>query len=75
MTLGKNKTTPNLVSAPIEPETAKRVDRAVGGSQLEPVGWLKAGIQSVRESLPHRALDEEKKRLASGGQLTLIAKK
>jgi hypothetical protein len=47
------------------------IDRAIGGSQFEPVGRLKAGIRSVRESLPHRALDEEKKRLASGRQLTL----
>jgi len=49
------------------------IDRAIGGSQWEPVGRLKAGIQSVRESLPDGAIDEEKKRLESGSQLTLVA--
>jgi len=49
------------------------VDRAIGGSQWEPVGRLKAGIQSVRESLPDGAVDEERKRFESGSQLTLVA--
>ena len=49
------------------------IDRAIGGSQWEPVGRLKAGIQSVRESLPEGAVDEEKKRLESGSQLSLVA--
>ena len=49
------------------------IDRAIGGSQWEPVGRLKAGIQSVRESLPDRAVDEEKKRLERGSQLSLVA--
>jgi len=49
------------------------IDRAIGGSQWEPVGRLKAGIQSVRESLPDGAIDEEKKRLESGSQLALVA--
>jgi hypothetical protein len=48
------------------------IDRAIGGSQWEPVGRLKAGIQSVRESLPDGAVDEEKKRLESGSQLSLV---
>ena len=49
------------------------IDRAIGGSQWEPVGRLKAGIKSARESLPNGAIDEEKKRLESGSQLTLVA--
>ena len=49
------------------------IDRAIGGSQWEPVGRLKAGIQSVRESLPEGATDEERKRLESGSQLSLVA--
>ena len=49
------------------------IDRAIGGSQWEPVGRLKAGIQSVRESLPDGAVDEEKKKLESGSQLSLVA--
>jgi len=49
------------------------IDRVIGGSHWEPVGRLKAGIQSVRESLPDGAADEEKKRLESGSQLALVA--
>ncbi|MFC2011381.1 hypothetical protein ACFLUR_03725 [Chloroflexota bacterium] len=49
------------------------IDRAIGGSQWEPVGRLKAGIQSVRESLPDGAIDEERKKLESGSQLSLVA--
>jgi len=49
------------------------IDRAIGGSRLEPVGRLKAGIQSVRDSLPEEAVEEEKKRLESGSQLSLVA--
>ncbi|MFC2040730.1 hypothetical protein ACFLTY_00180 [Chloroflexota bacterium] len=49
------------------------IDRAIGGSQWEPEGRLKAGIQSVRESLPDGAVDEERKRIESGSQLALVA--
>ena len=49
------------------------IDRVIGGSQWEPVGRLKAGIQSVRESLPDGAVEDEKKRLESGSQLSLVA--
>ena len=49
------------------------IDRTIGGSQWEPVGRLKAGIQSARESLPDGAVDEERKRLESGSQLSLVA--
>jgi len=49
------------------------INRAIGGSQWEPVGRLKAGIQSVRESLPDGAIEDEKKRLESGSQLSLVA--
>ena len=49
------------------------IDRAIGGSQWEPEGRLKAGIQSVRDCLPDGAVDEERKRLESGSQLALVA--
>jgi len=49
------------------------IDRAIGGSQWEPDGRLKAGIKSVRESLPDGAVKDEKKRLESGSQLSLVA--
>ncbi|MDP2729302.1 MAG: hypothetical protein Q8O55_02310 [Dehalococcoidales bacterium] len=49
------------------------IDRTIGGSQWEPIGRLKAGIQSVRESLPDGAVKDEKKKLESGSQLSLVA--
>jgi len=49
------------------------IDRAIGGSQWEPDGRLKAGIQSVRESLPDGAIEEERKRIENGSQLSLVA--
>ena len=49
------------------------IDRAIGGSQWEPVGRLIAGIQSVRDSLPDGAVEEEKKKLESGNQLSLTS--
>ena len=49
------------------------IDRAIGGSQWEPEGRLKTGIQSVRDSLPDGAVDEERKKLESGSQLALVA--
>ena len=49
------------------------IDRVIGGSQWEPEGRLKVGIQSVRDSLPDGAVDEEKKKLERGSQLSLVA--
>ena len=49
------------------------IDRAIGGSQWEPVGRLRTGIQSVRESMPDGLVAEERKRLESGSQLSLVA--
>ena len=49
------------------------IDRAIGGSRWEPEGRLKAGIQSVRESLPDGAVEEERKRIENGRQLSLVA--
>ena len=48
------------------------IDRAIGGSQWEPVGRLRSGIQSVRDSLPEGVVEEEKKKLESGRQLSLV---
>ena len=48
------------------------IDQTIGGSQWNPKGRLKAGIQSVRESLPDGAVEDERKRLESGSQLSLV---
>jgi hypothetical protein len=49
------------------------IDRAIGCSQWEPTGRLKAGIQSVRESLPDGALDDERKSESHGRQPLLVS--
>jgi hypothetical protein len=49
------------------------IDQTIGGGQWNSKGRLKAGIQSVRDSLPKDAIEEEKKRHESGSQLSLVA--
>ena len=49
------------------------IDRAIGGSQWEPVGQLKAGIQSVRKSLPDGAVENERKLENHGRQSLLVS--
>jgi len=48
------------------------IDQAIGGSQWNQTGRLKAGIESVRNDLPKDAIEEEKKKLESGSQLSLV---
>ncbi len=47
------------------------IDRIIGGSQWEPEGRLKAAIKSVRKSIPEGAIEDEKKKLKHGNQLSL----
>jgi hypothetical protein len=49
------------------------IDRAIGGSQWEPVGRLKAAIQSARDSLPDGAVENERKSESHGQQLLLVS--
>ncbi len=49
------------------------IDQAIGDSQWNPACRLKAGIQSVRDSLPKDAIEDEKKKLENGSQLSLVA--
>jgi len=48
------------------------IDRAIGGSQYEPVGRLKAGIQSIRDSLPTQAVETDKKRAKHGSTQSMM---
>jgi hypothetical protein len=48
------------------------IDQVIGGSQWNQTGRLRAGIQSVRNDLPKEAIEEEKKKLESGSQLSLV---
>ncbi len=48
------------------------IDRAIGGSQWEPVGRLKARIQSIRDSLPKQAVEAEREQSKQGAQMSLV---
>ncbi len=40
---------------------------------IERIDYVKGAIKSVRDSLPDGAIEDEKKRLESGNQLSLVA--
>lgn len=48
------------------------IDRAIGGSQFEPVGRLKAGVENIRKDLPSGVADSEKAQLAHGETKSLL---
>ena len=48
------------------------IDRAIGGSQWEPVGRIRAGIQAVRDNIPSGAIEAEQAKLKHGSQQNLI---
>ena len=48
------------------------IERAIGGSHPEPVGRLKARLQSIRDSVPKDTLEEERKSAEYGKQQSLV---
>lgn len=48
------------------------IDRAIGGSHWEPVGRIRAGIQSVRDSLPSGAVKADQTKQQHGSQQKLV---
>jgi len=48
------------------------VDRAIGGSQFEPKGRLRAGIEGIRKSLPDGAVKAEQEGAKHGTTASLI---
>jgi hypothetical protein len=48
------------------------IDRAIGGSYLEPIGRLRAAIKSVRESIPKGAIEAEQQSTKHGSQQSLM---
>ena len=48
------------------------IERAIGGSYSEPVGRLKARLQSIRDSVPKDALEKEEKKREYGKQQSLV---
>ncbi|MDD4984451.1 MAG: hypothetical protein PHQ43_01480 [Dehalococcoidales bacterium] len=48
------------------------IDRAIGGSQWEPVGRIRSGLQSVRDNLPSGAVESDRARQQHGSQQMLV---
>ena len=48
------------------------INRAIGGSHLEPVGRLKVRLQAIRDSVPKDALEAEEKKVEHGSQQSLV---
>jgi len=48
------------------------IDRAIGGSQWEPIGRIRAGIQAVRDNIPADALKTDKAMAQYGSTLALV---
>jgi len=48
------------------------IDRAIGGSQWEPVGRLRSCIAAIRKSLPDGSIEAERARLKHGSTQSLI---
>ena len=48
------------------------IDRAIGGSQWEPVGRIRAGVESIRKDLPEGAVKGERESAKHGTTNSLI---
>jgi hypothetical protein len=48
------------------------INRAIGGSHLEPIGRFRAAIKSVRESIPKGAIEAEQGITKHGSQQSLM---
>ena len=48
------------------------IDRAIGGSQWEPVGRIRAGIAHVRDNIPITALKSDQAKQKQGEQQSLM---
>jgi hypothetical protein len=48
------------------------VDRAIGGSQFEPIGRIRSGIDSIRNDLPEGSVKDERESAKHGSTQSLI---
>jgi len=48
------------------------IDRAIGGSQFEPIGRIRAGVESIRKDLPEGAVKAECESAKHGTTQSLI---
>ena len=48
------------------------IDRAIGGSQFEPIGRIRAGVESMRKDLPEGSVEAEREKAKHGTIQALI---
>jgi len=48
------------------------VDRAIGGSQFEPVGRIRAGIKAIRDDIPSGAVEQDQVTQKYGSTQALV---
>ena len=48
------------------------IDRAIGGSQYEPTGRLKARLKSIRDSIPKQVIESEQVKASAGSMQPLL---
>ena len=48
------------------------IDRAIGGSQFEPIGRIRAGVESMRKDLPEGSVAAERESAKHGTTKSLI---
>ena len=48
------------------------IGRAIGGSQIYPVGYVNAGIQNIRDRIPEKLIQTERKAEERGDQQSLM---
>jgi len=48
------------------------IGRAIGGTPAEPIGRLRARLQSIQDSVPKDALEAEKKASSYGTKVSLV---
>jgi len=48
------------------------IDRAIGGSQWEPIGRIRAGVESMRKDLPEGSVEAERESAKHGRTQALI---
>jgi hypothetical protein len=48
------------------------IDRAIGGSQFEPIGRIRAGVESIRKDIPAGAVEAERDNAKHGTTHSLV---
>jgi hypothetical protein len=48
------------------------IDRAIGGSQFEPIGRIRSGVEAIRKDIPDGAIEAERESAKHGTTHSLI---